>query len=544
MLGGEDEARLLYSIEAKNFCNSAVKRHPENILGWITTGVLYTEILEYEIALKYFYKGLELDPNNLKIHSSLATTHSRIGNIGKSVEHMRRAIEMAPTAENLHSQGILRSVAYSNDQLSKISHINASILTAKNRVTKECPNGHVLQFGWENIPMDNKWKIQVTGVHQSDGVVFGAEARLPNTAIARGNGTHLERLQWKDRDVVIVKLQAVHLEGDTGIFSHPQTCTAFTGGHKELSRVFHEFKGNKKVKVIKVPVASILQQNPGNYYHFMTEVFSRFVYLYEHVLNNPKNGHVKLLAPSQARNFVLGSIVDLIGFPKSRILWYSRTDAAHQSYLFTDDVYLADWHWRPEHDMHPNDVSATFFPPRHSLKKIRKLLTGYGDNDFHSPDAPIKLIYITREDASVRKLRVQDERTLLIRLMEILGPSNVHWVLLEGQSIKSQIKLFLNTTIIVSPHGAGLTNMLWTRPGTSVVQFPMNPNTDQCFGYLARALDLDYWLIPQLTSYYYGVYGHLDDVAMNAVVDVIQTIVREKKCGREGKCLNPQPLSK
>eukprot|EP01126_Amoeba_proteus_P040588 TRINITY_DN4333_c0_g1_i6.p1 TRINITY_DN4333_c0_g1~~TRINITY_DN4333_c0_g1_i6.p1 ORF type:complete len:334 (-),score=47.75 TRINITY_DN4333_c0_g1_i6:998-1999(-) len=237
MLGGEDEARLLYSIEAKNFCNSAVKRHPENILGWITTGVLYTEILEYEIALKYFYKGLELDPNNLKIHSSLATTHSRIGNIGKSVEHMRRAIEMAPTAENLHSQGILRSVAYSNDQLSKISHINASILTAKNRVTKECPNGHVLQFGWENIPMDNKWKIQVTGVHQSDGVVFGAEARLPNTAIARGNGTHLERLQWKDRDVVIVKLQAVHLEGDTGIFSHPQTCTAFTGGHKELSRV-------------------------------------------------------------------------------------------------------------------------------------------------------------------------------------------------------------------------------------------------------------------------------------------------------------------
>jgi len=112
--------------------------------------------------------------------------------------------------------------------------------------------------------------------------------------------------------------------------------------------------------------------------------------------------------------------------------------------------------------------------------------------------------------------------------MDLVGPDKVEWILATGLSVKEQIAIFKEATIIVAPHGAGMTNMVWTRPGTSIVQFPMNPNTDNCFGYLAIGLDLDYWIVPQINSYYYGQFGGLDEIGLRAVVNVLETILDEK----------------
>jgi len=119
-------------------------------------------------------------------------------------------------------------------------------------------------------------------------------------------------------------------------------------------------------------------------------------------------------------------------------------------------------------------------------------------------------------------------KKIIVALMEIVGPDKVKWVSATGMTISEQIQLFKSANIIVAPHGAGMTNMLWTRSGTSVVQFPMNPNTDNCFGYLAVALDLDYWIIPQLNSFYYGQFGKLDELALRAIINVLETILHEK----------------
>lgn len=45
---------------------------------------------------------------------------------------------------------------------------------------------------------------------------------------------------------------------------------------------------------------------------------------------------------------------------------------------------------------------------------------------------------------------------------------NIEWALLEGLSVGDQISLFVNATIIVAPHGAGMTNMIWARPGQPI----------------------------------------------------------------------------
>ena len=50
-----------------------------------------------------------------------------------------------------------------------------------------------------------------------------------------------------------------------------------------------------------------------------------------------------------------------------------------------------------------------------------------------------------------------------------LGENNVEWALLNGLSVARQVDLFRNSTIIIAPHGAGLTNMIWARPGINLM---------------------------------------------------------------------------
>lgn len=57
----------------------------------------------------------------------------------------------------------------------------------------------------------------------------------------------------------------------------------------------------------------------------------------------------------------------------------------------------------------------------------------------------------------------------------------------------------------------------------------MNPNTDQCFGYLAQSLDFDYWMVPMINSYYYGVFPQVTSKALQSFKHVFQKIVAEHR---------------
>jgi hypothetical protein len=99
-------------------------------------------------------------------------------------------------------------------------------------------------------------------------------------------------------------------------------------------------------------------------------------------------------------------------------------------------------------------------------------------------------VYISRSRASRRALL--NEQAVWAELRR----HGFERVLMEDLDFARQVELMAETAILVAPHGAGLTNMMFCAPGTAVVEianldFP-NPN----FYALACALDLDYWLVP------------------------------------------------
>ena len=60
---------------------------------------------------------------------------------------------------------------------------------------------------------------------------------------------------------------------------------------------------------------------------------------------------------------------------------------------------------------------------------------------------------------------------------------------LETYSLAEQIDLFHDAEIVVAPHGAGLTNLLFSPPGTGIVELFATPEVYPHYYYLSRALN-------------------------------------------------------
>ncbi len=59
--------------------------------------------------------------------------------------------------------------------------------------------------------------------------------------------------------------------------------------------------------------------------------------------------------------------------------------------------------------------------------------------------------------------------------------------------------------------------MMHAPKGASIIEMPLMPHSVLCFGYLAMALGLDYWILPSIAApyhqrYYFNASSHLDHV--------------------------------
>ena len=75
---------------------------------------------------------------------------------------------------------------------------------------------------------------------------------------------------------------------------------------------------------------------------------------------------------------------------------------------------------------------------------------------------PHKKIIITRTDAVNRNVKNQQHMLMALKGYECVE--------LEKLTIQQQVQTFAEATHIVSPHGAGLTNLLWCEPNTKVIE--------------------------------------------------------------------------
>jgi tetratricopeptide (TPR) repeat protein/capsular polysaccharide biosynthesis protein len=95
-------------------------------------------------------------------------------------------------------------------------------------------------------------------------------------------------------------------------------------------------------------------------------------------------------------------------------------------------------------------------------------------------------LYVSRQ--KTRDRRVVNEASI-VQLLESKGFTIVY---LEDCTIVEQAQLFHNAELIISPHGSGLTNLVFCRPTTQVIEL-FSPNyVYPCYWYLSNLIGLDY----------------------------------------------------
>ena len=104
-------------------------------------------------------------------------------------------------------------------------------------------------------------------------------------------------------------------------------------------------------------------------------------------------------------------------------------------------------------------------------------------------EKPHRRIYISRAKAQRRKLLNEKD------IWPILEKLGFELVFMEEMSFSAQIEAMQQAEIVVAPHGAAITNVLFCQPGTHVLEiadlsFP-NPN----FYALASAMGHHYWIL-------------------------------------------------
>jgi capsular polysaccharide biosynthesis protein len=125
-------------------------------------------------------------------------------------------------------------------------------------------------------------------------------------------------------------------------------------------------------------------------------------------------------------------------------------------------------------------VSSSGYVPEWACRLVRdRLLPG----DTAAAGPPLRL-YISREDALQRRLADED------RLVALLEPLGFTCLTLSGRPLDEQVELFSRAEIVVGPHGGGLSNVVFCRPGTAVVELYADDYVNPVFWGISNHLGL------------------------------------------------------
>ena len=116
--------------------------------------------------------------------------------------------------------------------------------------------------------------------------------------------------------------------------------------------------------------------------------------------------------------------------------------------------------------------------------------------------------------------------------------THCHHRILFRRARSLQAEHFAQADVILAPHGAGLTNMIFAEETTQVVELPLKPHVNRCFGYMAHALNLGYWVVPEFRSYYHTKYHNLPPSAVESAARTVMQALRVARGETRGE---PQP---
>jgi hypothetical protein len=224
--------------------------------------------------------------------------------------------------------------------------------------------------------------------------------------------------------------------------------------------------------IVKPPAIFITDRFSGNYFHWITEALPRLLAGGTDVKSSP------VILPASYRQFsLIEESLKIAGFSVKYL-------KEKKFYLLRNVLFITHFETAGNY----ND---------YFIQKTRETLT----KDLGCIPSS-RFVYISRTKADRRKIANEAD------LLPVLSKFRFEIVYCEDLSLQKQRILFSQTKILVSNHGAGLTNMVFLPKGSSVLELRYKDDKhNNCYFSLASALDIDYYyqqclpVNPELDSY-------------------------------------------
>lgn len=251
----------------------------------------------------------------------------------------------------------------------------------------------------------------------------------------------------------------------------------FKSSHEDyINSVLNKSNQQRSVKIVSGSVAVIESIKSYCYYNWVFDIFSRLL-----VLQNNDISYDWLYVSSHKP--FMKELLLLAGVDAHKIITPSD-----------DTVIQADEIIAPSLPRSAIE-DGILYPCKvwHDKRTIDKLNQLILPLTFKIPDCFSKKVFISRSDTSNRQITNEDE---IFALFEHYGFQRYS---LSDLSIIEQAALFNRANIIVATHGAGLTNLIFCKPNTTVIEMFQTLQGSHYF-YLSKQLQLHYEYIKTIDS--------------------------------------------
>lgn len=196
------------------------------------------------------------------------------------------------------------------------------------------------------------------------------------------------------------------------------------------------------------------------YYHWMHDVLAQF-----HLAGDYLPCDVKIIVPGPL-NELRSETLEAVGISRNRVVEHFSNMRARVETLF----FIPP----PCHSRFDDPAAACWL-----RGKLRARFVSQGIK-------PFRRLFISREKALCRRIRNEME------VASFLNRNGFQTIHCEDLSIHEQARLFGEAEYIVAPHGAGLVNLIFSNPGTRVLEIFPGDNFHTCYWSLCCALDHNY----------------------------------------------------
>ncbi len=211
---------------------------------------------------------------------------------------------------------------------------------------------------------------------------------------------------------------------------------------------------------IQGKVATIALEGNSNYYHWMTEILPRLALLEQAAID-----YDFLYVPKLQYQFQKDTL-KLLGVDYEKII-----------------EGVSNTHIQPTTVIFPSQVARSCITPAWVVEFLQKrFLQSYQVKNGK------KRIFISRGNAAIRRILNEDA------IFEIIKPFGFEKVLMEKMSVIEQAQLAHEAEFIIGTHGAGMTNIVFARPNTTIIEL-FQEHLDQTFFDLSTTMNLTYYCI-------------------------------------------------